>query len=335
MRNDELESNLKNKFENLKQVPDRNPQVVANGKANFLRQAAALKANQHQKGWINNLFPFISINVNSPKLRPIMAVILVIAILLGGTATTVYAAQSSLPDQTLYKVKTWSEDLLLAVTRSPQTQLDQNLIFADRRIMEMVSMHATDSPIPHQVQTRLQTELNRALELAAGMDDQQMIMELERISIRAEVQLQMVSTLMAGDPNSPDPVMAMVRTSLQQQLKLTNQGMSDAQGFRKQVQNKNQNNDLTPSQNRDSGTVSPMYSRTNTNMPSGPHYSKTNTPMPSGPHYSKTSTPTPPGQKFNGTSTGTGSGNKFDQTVTPQQNGNGQKTPTEGKGKKP
>ncbi|MFH2040633.1 MAG: DUF5667 domain-containing protein [Chloroflexota bacterium] len=326
---------MKSKFEYLKMIPERNPQVVASAKANFLRQAAALKANQHQNGWINNLFPFISINVDFPKLRPIVAVLLVIIILFGGSAATVYAAQDSLPDQPLYKVKTWSEDLLLAVTRSPQNQLEHNLNFADRRILEIAGMLAADTSIPQQVQTRLQAELDQALELAAGMDDQQMIMELERIGVRAKVQLQMMSMLMAGDTNSPDPVLAMVRSSLQQQLELTAQGMSDTQGFRMQYQNQYRNIDPTPLQIQGSVTIDSKYSITNTPMHSEPIYSKTSTPLPTGTIYSKTSTPTPPGKKFYGTSTGTSNGKKNDPTGTPKQSGNEQKTPTQDKGKKP
>jgi len=269
MKNDEMDSNIKRKLDNFKQIPERNPQIVARGKANFLRQAVSLKADQRQSGWINNLFPTNSSKERLPMLKPIMAIILVITILLGGTAGTVYAAQSSLPDQPLYQVKTWSEDLFLAVTRSPQTQIEQNLNFADRRIMEMASMQDAGTPIPQQVQTRLQAELNQALNLAAGMGDQKMIMELERIRLRTEVQLQMITMLMAGATNSPDPVMAMVQISLQQQLQMAAQGNEDAETIRIQIQNKIQNNDLAPSQSLDNGQAGPNYSHTTTPMPSG------------------------------------------------------------------
>jgi len=310
MRNDELDSNMENKLDNLKQVPERNPQAIVRGKANFLRQAVSLKADQRQSGWINNLFPTLSTKERLPLLKPIMAVILVITILFGGTAGTVYAAQGSLPDQPLYQVKTWSEDLLLLVTRSPQTQLEQNLNFADRRILEIATLHAADTPIPQQVQTRLQAELNQALNLAAGMDDQHMIMELQRIRLRVEAQLQMMTKLMAGDPDSPDPVIAMVRTSLQQQLQLSAQGKTDVQGIRKQIQNQIQNNDPVPSQSPGSGQ-------------GGPNYSHTTTPMPSGQ------------QNGNGSSSDDGNGPNYNYlTITPMQNGPyyGQQTPAPGSG---
>ena len=313
MRKNELDTNLKNKLDNLKQVPGRNPQVVSQGKANFLKQAVSLKANQRQNGWNNNLFSSISTKERLPMLKPIMAVILVIAILFAGTAGTVYAAQGSLPDQALYKVKTWSEDLLLGVTRSPQTQLEQNLNFADRRIMEIAGMQAAGTPIPQQVQTRLQAQLNQALNLAAGMDDQQMIMELAHIRLRTEVQLQMMSMLMAGDSNPPDPVMAMVRTSLQQQLQMAVQGNEDAEAFRMQVQNQIRNNSQAPSEAPGNGQ-------------GGPNDSLTTTPMPSGQHNG------------DGSSSDNGNGPYYNYlTTTPMQSGPyyGQKTPAPGSGNKP
>lgn len=273
MRNDELDANLKIRMDNLKQVPERNPQAVARGKANFLKQAVSLKTNQRQTGWISGLFPIISAKGRLPMLKPVMAVILVVAILFGGTAGTVYAAQGSLPGQPLYQVKTWSEDLILAVTRSPQVQIEKNLNFADRRILEIADLIAADTPIPLQVQTRFQAELNQALYLAAGLGDHQMITELERIRLRMEAQLQMLSMLMAGDPDSPDPVLSMIQTSLQQQLHMAAQGETDIQGFRKeiqnQIQNQIQNNELAPSQAPGNSQGEPNYSRTNTPMPSG------------------------------------------------------------------
>lgn len=317
MRNDELDSNLKNRLDNLKQIPERNPQAMARGKANFLRQAVSLKSDQRQSGWINSLFPAISTKERLPILKPIMVVILVISILFGGTAGTVYAAQGSLPDQPLYQVKTWSEDLLLLVTRSAQNQLEQNLNFADRRIVEIVNLQAAGIPIPQQVQTRLQTHLNQALNLAAGMDDQQMLMELERIRLRVEAQLQMMSKLMAGAKNSPDPVMAMIQKSLQQQLQLAARGETDGQGFRMQIenqmQNQIQNNDMAPSQ-------SPGYGQ------GGSGYSQTITPMPSGQ------------QNGSGSSSDNENGpyNNY-LTIIPTQNGpyTGQKTPDPGNSNKP
>jgi hypothetical protein len=312
MRNDELDSNLKNRLDKLKQVPERSPQAMARGKSNFLRQAVSLKADQRQSGWINILFPTISTKELLPMLKPIMIVILVISILFGGTAGTVYAAQGSMPDQPLYQVKTWSEDLLLLVTRSAQSQLEQNLNFADRRIVEIANLQAAGIPIPQQVQTRLQNQLNQALNLAAGMEDQQMVMELERIRLRVEAQLQMMTMLMAGDSNSPDPVMAMIQTSLQQQLQLATRGETDGQGFRIQIQNQIQNNDMAPSQ-------SPGYGQGESG------YSQTMTPMPSG--------------QQNGSGSSSNDGNDpYNNylTVTPLQNGPyGQKTPVPDSGNKP
>jgi len=316
MRNGELDSDLKNRFDDLKNVPERKPQAIASGKADFLRQAVSLKEDQRQIGWINKFFPTISTKERLPMLKPILVIILAIFILFGGAAGTVYAAQGSLPAQPLYQVKIWSEDLLLLMTSSAQTQLERNLNFADRRIVEIENLQAAGIPIPRQIQIRLQTQLNQALNLAAGMDDQLMLLELEHIRLRVEAQMQKMENLMEGAQNSPDPVMIMVRSFLQQQLEMAAQGETDAQGFRMQVENQIQNliqnNQMAPSQLPGNGQ-------------GGSGYSQTITPMPSGQ------------QNGSGSSLNDGNGpyNNY-PTTTPVQGGfYGSKTPMPGNGKNP
>ena len=307
MRKDELESNLISRLDDLDKVPDRNPHVAARGKSEFLKQAASIKAEQYQGGWSGKSMTASSSKQRLQVLKPVLAFILIIAILFGGTAATVYAAQGSLPDQPLYQVKTWSEDFRLAVTRSPQSQLDQYLEYADRRILEMEKLLAANRSIPPQVQIRLQTELNQALQLAAAMEDQQTIMELERIHLRVEFQLQRISRMMAGDLNSPDPVLALVQTSLQQHLQMAAKGITNIKGFRNELQNQLQENEMVPSDSPGSGQGEPNYSQTITPSQSG---QPTNN---------------------NGSSSGGGEGpSSNSQTMTPSQNGPyyGQKTPS-------
>ena len=307
MRKDELESNLMSKLDNLDQVPERNPHVAARGKADFLKLAASIKAEQYQGGWFGKIITASTSKQRLQGFKPVLAFILIIALLFGGTAATVYAAQGSLPDQPLYQVKIWSEDFRLAVTRSPQLQLDQYLDFADRRILEMEKLLAANRSIPPQVQIRLQTELSLALQLAAAMEDQQTIMELERIHLRVEFQLLRISRMMAGDLNSPDPVLALVQTSLQQHLQMAAKGITNVKGFRNELQNQIQNNETAPSDSSGDGQ--------------GDF------------EFSPTMTPSQSGQQpnDNGSSSGGGEGpyNNF-QTITPSQNGPhyGQKTPS-------
>jgi hypothetical protein len=64
-----------------------------------------------------------------------VAIALLIFVVAGGS--TVYAAQSSLPGDTLYPVKTGMENLQLAITTSPAAKADLYLKFTQRRIDEV------------------------------------------------------------------------------------------------------------------------------------------------------------------------------------------------------
>lgn len=157
---------------------------------------------------------------------------------------------------------------------------------------------------------------------------------MERIRLRTEVQLQMMSMLMAGAPNSHDPLLAMVRTSLQQQLQLAAQGKADARGFRMQVQNRLHYNDLMPTQSPGSGQSGPNSSLTATPLPTGQYDSGTPSGNGYGPSGYQTTTPIQ-----NGSSMPSGNGSSGYLTTTPMQNGTGpfmgQQTPAPGSGKMP
>ena len=120
----------------------------------------------------------------------LVAVVLAVVVLFGGSGATVAAAQGSLPDQALYPVKTWSEDTLLSLPNSAQTRLQYVLNFSDRRVEEMTRLLAAGQSIPAEVETRLQNELDQVLELVAGMDDTQAMQQLQIILQRANIQFE-------------------------------------------------------------------------------------------------------------------------------------------------
>lgn len=162
-----------------------------------------------------------------------MAVILAVVLLFGGSAATVYAAQGSLPDQALYPVKTWSEDVLQSVTSSQQNRLNLLLDFSDRRLAEMTALQDAGIPIPSQVTDRFQQELDAVLVLVANMDNADINQALDFSQRRAEAALQKVSDLVAGLPS--DPVILAVQARLEEQVLLFGHGRGDPQNFRNQV----------------------------------------------------------------------------------------------------
>jgi len=202
-------------------------------------------------------------------LNTLIAVVIAVIVSFGGAGATVYAAQDSLPDQALYPVKTWSEDAILSLTGSPQNRLDYTLDFSDRRVAEMARLLAAGKAIPEGVETRIYNELDLALELAAGMDDSQVIKRLAQIRQHVETQMQTMTMLMSGAPESADPILLRTQARLQEQIQLAAMGEADPQGFRMQIQQRFQNHEGSVEQTpgtgnnpQDPGSVNP------TEMPS-------------------------------------------------------------------
>jgi hypothetical protein len=183
----------------------------------------------------STIFPLFQRKERFPMLNSLIAVVLAVVVLFGGSGATVAAAQGSLPDQVLYPVKTWSEDAVLSLTGSTQTRLQYVLDFSDRRILEMTRLLADGKSIPAEVETRLQNELDLVLELAAGMNDTQALQQLQMIMQRADAQYQTMTMLMSGAPQSDGPLLLRAHVRLQEQLQLAGMGESDMSGFRMQV----------------------------------------------------------------------------------------------------
>ncbi len=241
MNKAEMDSKQKNAFNDFQNIPPRNPQAAARGRANFLKQAAVLRqpvsreANRRQNWVSSTIFPLFQRKERFPMLNSLIAVVLAVVVLFGGSGATVAAAQGSLPDQALYPVKTWSEDAVLSLTGPTQTRLQYVLDFSDRRVLEMTRLLADGKSIPAGVETRLQNELDLVLELAAGMNDTQALQQLQMIIQRADAQYQTMTILMSGAPQSDGPLLLRAHTRLQEQLQMGAMGESDMSGFRLQV----------------------------------------------------------------------------------------------------
>jgi hypothetical protein len=241
MSNKEIDPKTKQALEGLRSVPPRNPVQAARGKAEFLKQAAGMrlavsreKENRHNRQ-SSTIFPAFPRKERVPMFNPLIAIVLALAVLFSGTVTTVFASQTSLPNQTLYPVKILSEDATLALNNNPQTQIQYNLDFADRRISEMTLLLSSSAAIPEEVITRLQNELDQALQLTAGLEDSQMRQQLEQIRQRAETQLQETNLLMFGAPQSDQPLLLRAQACIQEQVRLAALGESDPEEFRFQV----------------------------------------------------------------------------------------------------
>jgi hypothetical protein len=243
MKNEELNPKLKKDFEDLRKVTPRDSQSAARGRLQFLHHAHKLSQGvspaekRRHKGW-NSIFPFLfPLKEQSRMKQALISTALVVTVFLAVGGTTVYAAQDDIPGQNLYQVKTWSENTAMNLTMSEQTRLEYALDFADRRVAEAAGLVSAGLEVPEQLETRLRTQLEQALHLAAGLDDTQMLQQLENIRLRSENQVQIMNMLMTNAPECAQPVLQRIRDRFSQQIQLVELGQADPQAFKAQVQN--------------------------------------------------------------------------------------------------
>ena len=172
---DRFDPDIERKLSVLGSVPPRDSESAASGRKKFLTEARTLTPpvlnGDESRNWIGVLLAaFVGIK-RSPALTVFASFALVLAILLGGTSATVYAAQGSMPDQVLYSVKLLSEDLRLVLTSSPQAELELTLDLIDRRLAEIDFLVEAGDDVPDSVVNRMEVHLDQALNIAVAIED--------------------------------------------------------------------------------------------------------------------------------------------------------------------
>jgi len=237
----EIETRIRERLSEIKEVPQRNPQTASRGRALFFSQAVSVSESARHKGWMTK----------SRKERFVMNTListLLIAGLLFGGGVTVNAAQNELPNQPLYDLKILSEDIGLQFQNTPEKKVDRLMELAKIRIQEMAKLAENDETIPDQVRLRLERHIRQALQTCITMDDatldrtllqirdrlQQRDRDMEQLKLRTQDQAQLLTQ---------------TRTMLREQLQLVENGLHNPDTFRINVQNgfrQGQDEELTP-----------------------------------------------------------------------------------------
>ncbi|MEW6287535.1 MAG: DUF5667 domain-containing protein [Chloroflexota bacterium] len=248
-KQDEFESFVKPRLDELKPVPPRDAHMASRGRSRFLSQAVSAASLPRQKGW--------SFNFRKERyaMNVLLSILVIAGLLFGGGATVVGAAQDDLPGDPLYVVKTLSEDVGLQFQYDAEEKALRLMELAQVRIEEMTRLAEEGQPIPAQVQQRLELHIQQALQLCAQLDDPAMERALLQIRERLQLQVQEMTQLQAqaqqqANPNAPQQLQLMTQTQtmLQQRLQAVDEGLQNRELFREQVQNEFQygQDEVTP-----------------------------------------------------------------------------------------
>jgi hypothetical protein len=224
---------LNEKLGALRSIPPRNPAEAQRRRAAFLSEVAEVgllvskTSNDRHKGWKN---PFQKKEFR-PMFTSIVAAIVAITLALGGAGVTVVAAQSALPGEALYGIKTASEDVRLALS-GEATQLALNLEFSERRIEEISALKLGGQEVPEEVLDRLQAQIQNAFQIAAAQEDPLMLQTLEQLRARLQDQEALCTQLEEQNQNHG---LDQIKDMIQERIRLVENGLQDPQAFREQV----------------------------------------------------------------------------------------------------
>jgi uncharacterized membrane protein YgcG len=231
------ETQLEIWFSSLREISPRDPGAARRGRQDFLAQASAFGApvsfseNGRHTGWIGSLVNRFKHKELSPMYTTIASFIVVLALMVGGSGVTAFAAQNSLPNQSLYQIKTFTEDLALHSMQRNEHRLQVELNYSDRRVLEMVRLREMQQVVPESTITRWENHLDQSLLIAANSESNEMLRALNQIRERLENQ----AGLLASCPDQ-DPLQVRLREMIQTRIAWTELGLDDPNEFHQQAQ---------------------------------------------------------------------------------------------------
>jgi len=164
----------------------------------------------------------------------LIAVLAMAALLAGGTAT-VNAAQDDLPNEPLYALKTWSEDISLQLQPGSEKEVDRLMELAQVRLQEMTALTEAGQTPPDRVRRRLEQHLHQALQLCSSMDEAALDGTLQRVRDRLQQQDRDMERLQIHASQNTLPILERTRTMLRQQLQLVEEGLLNHEQFRNRI----------------------------------------------------------------------------------------------------
>jgi len=153
---------------------------------------------------------------------------------LSGTGAVAAASQSSLPDQALYSVKIWTEDLRIGLaSASAEDTLNLALDFASRRVTEISTLTDQGVITPDSVATRLEIEIYQAYQAITQLQGDALAQALLRTE--ATLRTQEETMLRLNTNSQTEPVCSRTRNMIQQQIRLFEGNKGDATALQSQI----------------------------------------------------------------------------------------------------
>ncbi len=238
LNDDELDRLLEEKLNLIKPTPPRNPEVALQRRDDYRRKVRYLQFGKPVfalAGLLNNK-PWQSLFSQRPSLLPFAAAILLIFGLVFGGVGTVYAAQDSLPNDLLYSVKLSAENLRLAFTQDTDAKISLLTTYTGRRVQEAISLTMQGQPIPEDLPSRVDAQLDELFALTDSLDEESSQEALKGIQIHLRDQDQDMTNAMTGLPEGLDPELVQLRSMMKARQHVALTGVEQPNSFQHQQQ---------------------------------------------------------------------------------------------------
>jgi Domain of unknown function (DUF5667) len=150
-------------------------------------------------------------------------------LIFGGGGITLASAQNSLPDQPLYSLKLWSEEVRFNLAADPQAAWQLAQSFADRRATETRTMLAAGQSPSQAVQDRYQSQVEQVIRLAAGLQGERALAALEQTRQQLRLQEQALSQLHLQNDSQTQSIQERIQWMLQERLNWVDAGIERQQ----------------------------------------------------------------------------------------------------------
>lgn len=240
----------------------------------------------------------------------ITSILLIVAVLFGGSGATLAAAQASLPDQPLYAVKLWGEEVQLSLTTQEQARLELSLQYIERRMVEIQTMQQAGTPPDDAAVIRLQNQIENTLRLCLQQQNSdQQIQALVKAQTQLKTHLQTLAQLQTRSGEAAG-TLTRLQSMIRERLQWIDAGLNDSVQLRTRLQqqerlqqttseppaggnNPGKNGTAAPGQGNGAGATQPCPNCTPAGTGQGSNPWTTGTPTPGsgyGPGPGSTST---------------------------------------------
>ncbi len=239
----ELEEMIRARLDEIKTVPARDPRLAARGRALFLNQAVSASEFQRRTGW-----KFI-FRKEQFAMNMLISILVIASLAFGGGTIAVGAAQNDLPNEPLYVLKTWSEDISLQFQNDPQLKVERLMELAEIRVQEMTQLTEDGQTPPDQVALRLEQHIHQALQICSNLDEATLNQTLLQIRDRLQEQDRIMQQLQIHATQDAQPILERTREMLQLRLQAVENELLNRETIRNEFQYGQDEEQTPPAQN--------------------------------------------------------------------------------------